>query len=61
MTHQTRSQQFADHNKQGGGECPEGERLEGVPARKPFEAPQIRWEERLTRMTADQRFFGGES
>jgi hypothetical protein len=29
--------------------------------RKPFEAPTLRWEKRLTRMTADQGFFGGES
>ena len=29
--------------------------------RKPFEAPQVRWEERLTKMTADQHFFGAES
>jgi hypothetical protein len=56
MTHQTSSQQFADHSTQGGRECPEG-----APPRKPFEAPQIRREERLTRMTADQRFFGAES
>jgi len=29
--------------------------------RKPFEVPQLRWEERLTTMTADQTFFGAES
>ena len=29
--------------------------------RRPFEAPELRWEERLTKMTAEQHFFDAES
>lgn len=29
--------------------------------RKLFDAPRLRREERLTKMTAEQQFFGGES
>jgi hypothetical protein len=48
---ETQPQQPSDHSPQPSQE----------PRRKPFEAPALRWEERLTKMTAEQSFFGAES
>jgi len=53
MTH-TQSHQFEDRSEKNPTQPTQADR-------KPFEAPQVRWEERLTKMTAEQGFFGAES
>ncbi len=54
--HQIVDPGLADHSNEAAARRPDQ-----ADRRKPFAAPRMRREERLTRMTAEQGFFGSES